>query len=141
MSYITYEMMQDLLKVNFRFPAYEHFLNLGMIYYYQGSEYFIGGESSEDFSEKDKIVARDGCWLPEDTQLLEWLKLVGMEYQIEFNSANNMLQIRVKDNVSDASYEAKGGTLAGVLWSVIRKICKANLRSYLPEEIERIAIE
>ena len=60
MGYITYETMQQLKAVGFNFPTYEHFLNLGMIYYYQGDEYIIGGNLTTKFTEKDKIVAQAG---------------------------------------------------------------------------------
>lgn len=79
MSYITYEMMQDLKKVNFRFPAYEHFLNYGMRYYYQGDEHVIGGKNLSDFSDMDRLAAMDGCLLPTDSQLLQWLALVEID--------------------------------------------------------------
>lgn len=141
MSYITFEMVNKLKSVNFSFPEYEHFLNLGMIYYFRGDEYFIGGSDTDPFSETDKIVASEGCWLPTDTQLLEWLESVQIDAFIHLAAGTGEYFIQATDRQNGACYKASGKPLAFVVANVIYKICKSNLRDYIPSPVDRIAID
>ena len=74
MNYITHCMMKKLKEAGFSFPFYEQHMNVGMIYYYQNNEYFIGGFCCSEYSALDKLAANKGCWLPTEAELLEWLE-------------------------------------------------------------------
>ena len=132
--------MQELKNVNFRFPAYEHFLNYGMWYYYQGDEYVIGGNSLSVFSAMDRLVARDGCWLPTDSQLLQWLALVKIDVCIRLDAGEQRYHIEAQDRINGTIYNSCGRVLAFALAVLIRKICKSNLRPYVPDEFDRLEI-
>ena len=45
MDYITIDTLRKMKAVGFTYPEYEHFLNYGMLFYYNDDEYFIGGFS------------------------------------------------------------------------------------------------
>lgn len=133
--------MQDLKKVNFCFPAYEHFLNHGMWYYYRGDECVIGGKSLNGFSEMDRLVAEEGCWLPTDSQLLQWLALVEIDVLIRLDASEQFYYLEARDCLNGATYNSCGRVLAFALAVLIRKICKSNLRPYVPVEFEHLKID
>ena len=141
MGYITYETMQQLKAVGFSFPTYEHFLNLGMTYYYQGNEYIIGGNLTSEFTEKDKIVAREGCWLPTAEQLLEWFALVEIDVYIQLDASDRCYCITATDFSTGMQASNKGRTLALSLAMLIQKFCKKGLRPYIPKGVQRLKIE
>jgi len=141
MGCITFETMQELISVNFSFPDYEHFLNLGMVYYYCGEEYVIGGFNSDEFTETDKKIAKEGCWLPDSMQLLEWLELVGFDVVIRFDASDRYFRVEATDCVNNAQYNAGGPVLAFALAKSIYKICKSKRRPYIPPAVERVQID
>ena len=141
MGYITYETMQQLKAVGFNFPTYEHFLNLGMIYYYQGDEYIIGGNLTTKFTEKDKIVAQEGCWLPTAEQLLEWFAMVEINVSIQLDAIDRCYHITATDCITGMQASNKGRMLALSLAMLVRKFCKKGLRPYIPEEVQRLKID
>lgn len=85
MDYITIDTLRKLQAVGFTYPEYEHFLNIGMMFFYNDDEYLIGGYCKGDLSEKDIEVAQRGDWLPEASQLLEWLKNTHFNVTITLN--------------------------------------------------------
>ena len=133
--------MQELKAVGFSFPTYEHFLNLGMTYYYQGNEYVIGGSLTSEFTEIEKIIAREGCWLPTAEQLLEWFALVEIDIYIQLDAPDQCYHITATDCVTGMEYSTKGRTLALSLAMLIRKFCKKGLRPYIPKEVQRLKID
>ena len=141
MSYITYETMQELKAAGFGFPAYEHALRLGMIYYYQNNEYFIGGNLTSEYTETDKIVAQEGCWLPTADQLLEWFALVEVDLSIQLDAPDRCYYITATDCVTGIQFSTKGRTLALSLAMLIRKFCRKGFRQYTPKEVQRLKID
>ena len=140
MSYISYQTMQKLLSVGFSFPDYEHFLNLGMIYYHEGDEYFIGGACGSVYSDMDRHIALNGCWLPCEEQLLEWLTRVEFDVSIYRDSETRLFRVHSTDSCTNHEYSAGGITLADALAKMIYKICKSSIRTYIPYSIERLEI-
>lgn len=141
MSYITYQTMQKLLSVGFTFPDYEHFLNLGMVYYHKGNEYFIGGSCGSGYSEQDKYIAHNGCWLPCEDHLLEWLTRVEFDVSIRRDSVTRYFCVQAIDTLTRDEYHAGGVTLANALAKIIYKICKASIREFVPYSVDRLEIE
>ena len=141
MSCITYFMMKKLKAVGFSFPAYEDFKDQGRVFYYQDREYHIGGFVGSGYTEIDDIAAKEGCWLPTETELLEWLWLVDIDVSIQSPSQRRQVHVDAKDCINGMEYSASGGDLAFALYKVIYKICKSKLRPYVPAEIERLEID
>lgn len=140
MNCITYHMMQQLRAVGFSFPDYEHCLNLGMVFYYNNDEYYIGGFGNSEYSKLAIVAAREGCWLPSEDQLLEWLYLVGFDVDIHLTSDLMRFRVTAKDQVNQMQYFAQGGSLAYALHKLIYKICKAKKRQYIPRSLNRIEL-
>ncbi len=132
MDYITINTLKKLQAVGFSYPDYEHFLNQGMLFYYQDDEYRIGGFSKDDFTEQDKIVAEQGEWLPEASQLLAWLKNTDFRVTISMDETS-CYSVQATDIINNAFYNAGDYTLANALAKVIMKICKSHLRRYVPK--------
>ena len=139
MDYITLNTLQSLKDVGFSYPEYEHFLNNGMLFYYQGDEYFIGGYSNGNFSKQDMEIARNGVWLPEASQLLAWLVHTGFRVTIT-NEENGYYNIQAIDLINGSEYKGKDLTFANTLAVVIKKICKSQKREYIPEVTFRLQI-
>ena len=140
MDHITEPMMRQLLSVGFSYPDDEHHLNYGMLYYYLDSYYYIGGSECKDFSETDILAAREGLWIPDVSQLLEWLKSNAFAVSIQLDAEESYFHITATDVCTDTTYTGGGPLLSHALHKVILKICKANLRTYIPEEKLRIPI-
>ena len=124
----------------FSYPEFENILNNGMMYYYLGDEYIIGGFSQEGFSECDKLVQQNGCWLPDEAHLLNWLNANGFSYSLQWSNDQKRYRIEVNDSICNASYTAGGIDVINTLAKVIIKICKSKLRSYIPVSNLRVEI-
>lgn len=141
MDYITIYTLRKMRVVGFSYPEYEHFLNHGMLFYYQDDEYLIGGFSKDDFTEQDKEVAQQGEWLPEATQLLKWLQKVDFSVAVSMDEVN-YYSVQAMDTINGAIYTGGDYTLANALAKVIIKVCKSNRREYTPKTTLRLrAIE
>ena len=139
MDYITIDTLRKMKSVGFAYPEYEHFLNYGMLFYYNNDEYFIGGFSSDTFSDLDKEVAKQGEWLPEAAQLLEWLSNTDFRVDISIDEGQ-YFSIQAIDMIEGTLFKGGGLTLADALAKTITKICKANRRSYVPRAKLRLEI-
>ena len=130
MENLTFETMKALKSAGFTYPEYEHFLNYGMVYYYLGKEYTIGGCWDADFSKQDELIAREGCWLPDESQLCTWLVACDFSYQIQWDNKQRYFHVEIIDEVTGAQYHGGGITLVNALAKGILKICKSGLRCY-----------
>lgn len=139
MDYITINILRELQAVGFSYPEYEHFLNIGMLFFYHDDEYLIGGFSEGDFSEQDKEVAQKGEWLPEASQLLAWLRNTGFKVTVSMNEAN-YYSVQAIDSINALIYSGGDYTLANALAKVIIRICKSKQRKYSPQTTFRLQI-
>lgn len=139
MDYVTIDTLRKMKAVGFSYPDYEHFLNYGMLYYYHGDEYFIGGYAAGDFSELDKEVAQQGEWLPEAMQLLEWLTNTDFKVNISIDDGQ-YFSIQAIDMADGMLFNGGGVTFANALAKTITKICKSKRRSYIPKPKLRLEI-
>ena len=139
MDYITIDTLRKMKAVGFTYPEYEHFLNYGMLFYYNDEEYFIGGFSNNTFSDLDKEVAQQGEWLPEAAQLLEWLTNTDFKVTISIDEGQ-YFSIQAIDITDGTLFNGGELTLANALAKTITKICKANRRSYVPRAKLRLEI-
>ena len=55
MDYITIETLRKMREAGFTYPDYERLLNYGMLYHYNGDEYFIGGFSAGGFCDRNYL--------------------------------------------------------------------------------------
>jgi len=140
MDHITEPMMRQLLSVGFSYPDYEHHLNYGMLYYYRDSYYYIGGSECEDFTETDILAAQEGLWIPDGSQLLEWLKNNDFTVSIQLDAKESYFHITATDVCANITYTGGGPLLSHALHKVILKICKSNRREYSPEKKLRLPI-
>jgi hypothetical protein len=141
MDNITESMMLKLKSVGFCYPNYEHFLNTGMVYSYQGSEYCIGGWEDCQFTDTDHLVAKEGLWLPDGAQLLNWLQDNDFSISVHMDSDEHYWHVCVTDSVSGMEYTAGGIPITYALYKVIYKICKSNQRDFTPKSSLRIEIQ
>lgn len=130
---ISLQTMQKMKSVGFSYPEYEHFLNFGMCYYYNGSEYWIGGAAECEFTERDRLVARDGIWLPDELQLYEWLQKNKFDISVDWSADDGYFHLRATDKINGHQYSAGGIDLSNSLAKLIYKICKSQRRDYIPE--------
>lgn len=137
MDNITEYMMRKLQSVGFSFPDYEHHLNFGMLYAWNDSTYRIGGWEDGEFSELDHQAAADGLWLPNSSQLLDWLKGCGFTASIRLD-ADGYFHVTAAEPSSGRQYTGGGPLLSHAMHKVIFKICKSG--SHCPAPVLRIPI-
>ena len=133
MDNITINTLRELKAVGFSYPEYEHLLNLGMLYFYQNDEYQIGGSCGADFTEQDQIIAQQGEWLPDSSQLLDWLGNTDFSVNILMDDVHHF-SVQATDTVNGLLYTGGGYGLSNALAKVILKICKSKQREYTPRE-------
>ena len=136
MDNITEYMMRQLQSVGFSYPDYEHHLNFGMLYAWNGGAYRIGGSEDGEFSDSDRQVAAEGLWLPDGSQLLDWLKGCGFTASIQLDG-NGYFHVTATEPASGSQYTGGGMLLSHALHKVIYKICKSG--RYVPAPILRIS--
>lgn len=112
-----------------------------MLYFYHDDEYVIGGNSLADFSEQDRLVSQQGCWLPDDSQLLKWLQETDFDVSIQWDSEERYFHVWATDCQNGVKYKAGGIDIANALAKLIYKICKSAQRPYVPHESLRLEIE
>lgn len=139
MDNITESMMKKLLSVGFRYPDYEHRVDTNMLYSYLGINYCIGGWWDQEYTDIDQKVAQEGLWLPAGDQLLDWLAQNEFDIRIDYSSENRYYHVFATDTINATQYTGGGLLLSYALQKVIYKICKSNLRSYVPQS--RLALE
>ena len=138
MDYITIDTLRKMRAVGFSYPYYEHLLNYGMLYHYNGDEYFIGGFSAGGFNDQDREAAEHGEWLPEAAQLLSWLR--DTHFSVNLSVEDMYCSVQAADMTNGALYNGGGFTPADALAKTIIKICKSNRRPYIPESRLRLEI-
>lgn len=137
MDNITEYMMRQLQDVGFTYPDYEHHLNFGMVFLWQGEPFHIGGHEDRDFSEADHQAAAEGLWLPDSSQLLDWLKGCGFTLSIQLDN-DGYYHITATDPTGGSQYTGGGLLLSHALHKVIYKICKSG--QYRPAPTLRLPI-
>lgn len=141
LGHVPIEMVIKMKSVGFSFVENEHFLNLGVVFYYQGKEHYIGGTALDEFTEKEKEIAAAGIWLPSDEDLLDWLNLVSFDVFIERNHDTKIFQVKAVDKQTGYLYRAGHSDLAYALAKIVYSICKEKCRPYIPEEQLRLKID
>ena len=131
MDYITIETLRKMKASGFSYPEYEHFLNYGMLYYYHHDEYFIGGYSAGEFSDLDREVAQNGEWLPEATQLLEWLAINDFTVNITIDDSKYFI-VQATGIVDSSLFDGAAPDLSNALAATITKICKSKCHPDIP---------
>ena len=139
MDNITEPMMRKLLSVGFRHPDFEHLVNTNMLFSYHGDNYCIGGWWSQDNTDVDRKIACEGQWLPSGDQLLDWLAQNNFSLKIEYDSEDRYYHVYAEDTYNATQYTGGGLLLSHALHKVIYKICKSDLRSYIPQS--RVTLE
>ena len=139
MSHLTRHTVEEMRAAGFTYPAYEHFVNIGMLYACGEDEYLIGGSCAAAFTQQDVTAAESGLWLPGAEQLLEWLKYTDFTAEISMNE-DGYFVVQATDQINGAVYTGGGLRLVDALAKVIGKICKSKKRSYVPREPLRIPI-
>ena len=139
MDYITIETLRKMREAGFTYPDYEHLLNYGMLYHYNGDEYFIGGFSACGFSDRDRDAAEHGEWLPEAAQLMSWLTDTDFGLCISVEDGR-YFSIQATDMLDGTLYEGGGYSLADALAKVITKICRSKRRPYVPRSRLKLEI-
>ena len=132
MSYLTVDTIRKMKSVGFRFPEYEHEYNMGRTYYYDGCEYTIGDNWTEDCSLDMKRIAEIGEWLPDEGQLTEWLQRNMFDFTIKWSDKDQYFHCDATDMLTKTNYSAGGGDLLNCLAKVIYKICKSAQRDLIP---------
>ena len=117
---ITKEMMEKLLSVGFRFEEFEgHLESPGEVFFYNGVEHTIGGAwDGSPISEKDKIIAREGLWLPDINQLMLWLEWHDISVNISYSSKDRYYHGTAKTKDSE-TFEGGGPDLQMCLYKLV----------------------
>lgn len=141
MQHITVQTMRKLQSVGFCYPEYEGFLNYGMVFNYQGDDFYIGGLSGTPLGKELHWISTDGVWLPDSEQLLNWLQMANFNVSVQIDAKTLAFSILAIDNENGAQYEAEAFNLVQCAANVVYKICKSQKRLYIPKSRLRIEID
>lgn len=134
---LTINMMLNLKKYGFEFEEFEHYYNIGMVYYYDHREYFIGG--IVDFNETfpimgdegtpdagDQSIAEKGIWLPNEGDLMLWLQRK-WNYNITIRYVDDeQYYYGIADDGKSESIHGSGPDLLCCLYKLVLKVCKRH---------------
>lgn len=112
-----------------------------MRFFYKDDEYLIGGNSLDDFSETDRLVAKNGCWLPDESQLLKWLQNCDFDVTVQWNAATSYFSVFASAEDKGTQFTGGGITLVDALAKIIYKICKTRKPPPIPSDVFRIEIK
>lgn len=90
------------------------------------------GKLVYNYHKTQGIVAEQGEWLPEASQLLAWLKSTDFHVAISMDETS-YYAVQATDTINHAIYVGGDYSLANALANVILKICKSHLRAYTPK--------
>ena len=136
---LTYDMICKLHSVGFSFKQFEHLCSPGMTYYYEGNIYTIGGIwNGTPCTDSEQKIAREGVWLPQESDLARWLELTGHNMEIKYE--NSYYHGKATDAYGNIS-EGGGPDLQCCLYKMIYKICKKSKGAVKPEDIPILDIE
>lgn len=122
---ITAETARELYDRGFTYRHYQAHPHRGMVFFYQGMEWIIGGSADAPPQLTDVIIA-DGLWLPSESHLMEWLSDNGFVYAIV--NTDGFFDVTCRDSLTQTEYHAKTTTLEVALAAVIKKILKKHER-------------
>jgi len=127
MGNLTVEMLNAIKKVGFSFEEYEHLCSPGHVYFYDQTIYTIGGAWDDTpCTDKDKQIAQEGVWLPDEADLMLWLQRK-VNYNISINYIDDQQYFYGKaENTDGLSFTGSGPTLLCCLYKRIFKICRHN---------------
>ena len=127
---LTIDMMRSLKEVGFAFEEFEHSCNPGMVFFYNHSEYVIGGKcDGSPCSEFDKIVALEGTWLPDESQLMLWLQWKESYDLLIKYIDEDMYFYGEATNKAGEKICGSGPDLLCCFYKLIFKICRAKFNN------------
>ncbi len=122
---MTKEMMEELISVGFRFEEFEgHLDSPGNVFFYDGVEHTIGGAwDGSPISEYDKIIARDGLWLPDTDHLMLWLRWRNVSVNISCSTEDRYFhgEATMENGVK---FTGGGPDLQMCLYKLVFKLCR-----------------
>ena len=135
---LTFYMITKLHSVGFEFEQFEHICSPGVTYYYNDTEYTIGGMwDGTPCSELEQKIAREGTWLPTEGDLVRWLELTHHDIAIQY--IDSYYHGKASDEYGNI-FEGSGGDLLCCLYKIIYEICKRK-GTVKPEQILILDIE
>ena len=129
---ITIFDAQELYALGFSYRHYQNHFHKGMVYYYEGAEWVIGGNADEDISNSDMKIIHEGIWLPSEMHLIEWL--VNNDFVFHIVNTDHFFEFKCKDSITGTEYSTKVPTLEVASATVIKKILKKKERTFDTKE-------
>ena len=129
---LTIDMVNILRSKGFQYKELEHMCNIGMVYYYDGVEYTIGGRWDESpLTQDDHKISEIGTWLPDEAQLISWLQKNEYDISINYIHEKSYFNAVAKKEIYSVSYKGSGPDLSCCLYKLILKILNdRNNNSY-----------
>lgn len=130
--HITITTANELYDLGFSYRHYQKNPQKGMIYYYNDTEWVIGGCVDEALTDSDKAIIANGIWLPSEIHFIEWLH--DNEFVFAIINQDNFFEIQCKDAITSTQYETKTPTLEFSLAAIVKKILKKKERAFDEKE-------
>lgn len=131
MSINIYEATK-LYELGFTYKHYQNNIEKGMVFFYNDSEWVLGGDTESDLSESDIKIIANGTWIPSDSHLIEWLQ--DNDFSFYILNDDGFYAIKCVDNNTQSEFTSKTPSLSFTLSAVIRKILKKNERDFDTKE-------
>lgn len=135
---VTVFVANELFSLGFTYKFYQNNPVKGMMYYYNDTEWIIGGSCEGDLTQEDLKVVKGGVWLPSVDHLLEWL--VDNEFVFSIVNTNGFYEIDCVDSLTKTKYHTVTPTLDYSLAVIVKKILKKKEREFDIKEKESYSI-
>ncbi|MDD6395516.1 MAG: hypothetical protein PUB37_04950 [Firmicutes bacterium] len=129
---ITFETANELYALGFSYRHYQKHCQKGMVYYYNGSEWVIGGNVDEPLTDTQREIIDNGTWLPSEANLIEWLQ--DNDFVFVVVNTDGFFKVECKDTVTNTQYNSKMPTLEFAMAAIIKKILKKHEREFDTKE-------
>lgn len=127
---INIDRANQLYSLGFAHRHYQEHFHRGMVFYYDNSEWIIGGNKDEDLTEQDMKIIENGVWLPSANHLMEWLQENSFNFSISPLKSSMMVEIQCMDSITGTEYSPTVSVLEVALACLIRKILKKSERKF-----------
>ena len=138
MNYITVEMANELYGLGFSFRFRQEDPNRSMTFFKNGVYFQLGGNNSEKLSEEDLESIKDATWIPDQSDLEQWL--AWNNFSFSFHYCPPEVCVECVDNQTGTRYISSMRPISYGFWNVIRKILKKKERLFDQVSAEQMQV-
>lgn len=137
--YITYETAIQLYTLGFYSKAKQEYPTRNMMFCKDDIYFSLGGNASDPLTDGEKQLIRDSVWLPDQSDLQDWLEENDFSYSISINQDCHLVEC--VDLITGTKYTSSSPIpVRDALAANIKKILKRKERKFNTKTFEEMGI-